>query len=199
MFTGLIEDVGEVSAFAREGGGITLAVETALAAELSEGDSIALDGVCLTATAVSEARFEAHAMAETLRRSHLGQLSVGARVNLELPLRIGDRLGGHIVQGHVDGTGEVVRLRDEGGSRVVTVAIAPELTALLAPKGSVTLDGVSLTVSALEADSFSVSLIPETLTRTTLGELRAGERVNVELDVLAKHVQRLIGSNLVAR
>lgn len=199
MFTGLIEDMGRVSACRQDGGGVALAIETALAAELGLGDSIAVDGVCLTATAVSDASFEAHAMAETLRRTSLAGIAVGSRVNLELPLRIGDRLGGHIVQGHVDGTGEIVELQDEGGSRMLTIALAPEMAALLAPKGSVTLDGVSLTVSGLEADRFSVSLIPETLSRTTLGELAVGERVNIELDVLAKHVQRLIGSNLVAR
>ncbi|HEY1689613.1 MAG TPA: riboflavin synthase [Solirubrobacteraceae bacterium] len=199
MFTGLIEDVGRVSACEQDGGGIALAVETRLAGELGLGDSIAVNGVCLTATAVSEGGFEAHAMAETLRRTSLAGIVVGTRVNLELPLRIGDRLGGHLVQGHVDGTGEVTELRDEGGSRTLTIALDPEMTALLAPKGSVTLDGVSLTVSALEAARFSVSLIPETLTRTTLGELTSGETVNVELDVLAKHIQRLIASNLVPR
>jgi riboflavin synthase len=199
VFTGLIEDVGRVSACEQDGGGIALAVETRLAGELGLGDSIAVNGVCLTATAVSEGGFEAHAMAETLRRTSLAGIVVGTRVNLELPLRIGDRLGGHLVQGHVDGTGEVTELRDEGGSRTLTIALDPEMTALLAPKGSVTLDGVSLTVSALEAARFSVSLIPETLTRTTLGELTSGETVNVELDVLAKHIQRLIASNLVPR
>jgi riboflavin synthase len=204
MFTGLVQAIGEVSACSAEGQGVTVAIATELGGELAEGDSIAVSGVCLTATSVSEAGFTAHAMAETLRTSSLAGLQAGSKVNLELPLRIGDRLGGHIVQGHVDCVGTVVETVQEGASRTLTVELDGSRSGLLAPKGSVTLDGVSLTISGLAGDPgqptgrFSVSLIPETLTRTTLGGLQVGSQVNVELDVLAKHVQRLIASNLVA-
>jgi riboflavin synthase len=193
MFTGLIADVGSVSALERDGAGATLRVATRLAHELREGDSIAVNGVCLTATRVADGGFDAQAMTETLRRSALGGLEVGAHVNLELPLRAGDRLGGHVVQGHVDGVGEVAAVREEGFARVLTIAPeADELDRYLVEKGSVALDGVSLTVSALREDGFEVSLIPETLERTNLGGVAVGDRVNLEVDVLAKHVERLM-------
>jgi riboflavin synthase len=193
MFTGLIADLGGVSAIDRDADGTTLRISTSLASELSEGDSIAVNGVCLTATAVGEGHFDAQAMAETLRRSSLGSLEVGSPVNLEPALRADGRLGGHIVQGHVDGTGTVDAIREEGFSRVLSIAIAHELTGYLVEKGSVALDGVSLTVSDAREDGFSVSLIPETLARTNLGEVGIGDRVNIEVDILAKHVERLMG------
>jgi riboflavin synthase len=202
MFTGLIAAIGEVSACEPDGLGASIAVASSLGAELSEGDSIAVNGVCLTATSVSAGGFAADAIAETLRRSSLGELQQGSRVNLELPLRVGDRLGGHIVQGHVDGLATLMQAKQEGSSRTLSFEADPALTRLLAPKGSIALDGVSLTLSALsepESGGFAVSLIPETLTRTTLGERVPGERVNVELDVLAKHVERLIASTLTSR
>jgi riboflavin synthase len=202
MFTGLIAAVGEVGSCASEGGGARIRVQTSLAGELAEGDSIAVNGVCLTASSVDEDGFEADAMAETLRRSTLGALRQGSLVNLELPLRIGDRLGGHIVQGHVDGLATLVEIVQEGSSRTLAFETEPELARLLAPKGSIALDGVSLTLRSVGergSGAFAVSLIPETLARTTLGKLGVGERVNVEVDVLAKHVQRLIGSTLTSR
>lgn len=192
MFTGLIADLGTVSALELGSAGATLTVNTRLSGELQEGDSIAVNGVCLTATALEGGSFQAEAMAETLERSSLAQLRAGARVNLELPLRAEDRLGGHVVQGHVDGTGVVTATREEGFARVLEIETEPRLARYLVEKGSVALDGVSLTVSGLEESSFEVSLIPETLQRTNLGAAREGARLNIEVDVLAKHVERLM-------
>ena len=196
MFTGLIADRGALRSIARDDRGATLQIATHLAAELPEGDSIAVNGVCLTASRVNGEGFEAEAMNETLTRSSLGALAPGAPVNLELPLRASDRLGGHIVQGHVDGTGIVGAIREEGISRVLEIEVQEGLRRYLVAQGSVALDGVSLTVSALIDAGFAVSLIPETLQRTGLGEVGVGAEVNVEVDVLAKHVERLIGSRV---
>lgn len=196
MFTGLIADLGEVSACERDDEGMRILVSTPLAAELAVGDSIAVSGVCLTATRAGESELEAQAIAETLRRSSLERLQAGSRVNLELPLRLGDRLGGHIVQGHVDGVGVVRSVRQDGFSRVVGVELPPELLRYVVLKGSIALDGVSLTVSDIDGELVSVSLIPETLTRTTFGGVEPGDAVNVEVDVLGKHVERLIASTL---
>lgn len=181
----------------RDQTGARLRIDTRLAGELSEGDSIAVNGVCLTATQIDREGFAADVMNETLARSSLGRLQDGARVNLELPLRAGDRLGGHVVQGHVDGMAVVVSIREDGISRVFELAL-PTLVRYLVEKGSVALDGVSLTISALTENGFCVSLIPETLQRTRLGELEVGDVVNAEVDVLAKHVERLMGSRLQA-
>jgi riboflavin synthase len=192
MFTGLVGDLGSVTASEQNGAGATLAISTRLAGELSAGDSIAVNGVCLTATRVGDASFETQAMLETLDRSALGSLRAGARVNLELPLRVGDRLGGHVVQGHVDGTGTVRAISQQGFARVIEIEIEAPLRRYLVHKGSVAVDGVSLTVSGVDDDGFSVSLIPETLTRTNLGAVRQGDRVNIEVDILAKHAERLM-------
>jgi len=192
VFTGLIGDLGSVTALEQNGAGAVLRVRSRLAAELSEGDSIAVNGVCLTATEVGDGSFAAEAMIETLERSSLGGLGAGALVNLELPLRAGDRLGGHVVQGHVDGTGTVKTIRGEGFSRVLEIEPEGRLERYLVEKGSVALDGVSLTVSGLGEHSFTVSLIPETLERTNLGKIREGSLVNIEVDILAKHVERLL-------
>jgi riboflavin synthase len=189
VFTGLVQDLGTVTAVDGSGDGVRLAVQTGL--ELAEGDSIAVNGVCLTATAVGDGGFRADVMNETLRRSSLGALEPGSRVNLELPLRAADRLGGHFVQGHVDGVGGVWDFRDEGFSRVVTIGVPAELMRYIVEKGSITVDGVSLTVSALGDDWLQVSLIPETLERTILGAIGVGQTVNLEVDVLAKYVERL--------
>lgn len=170
-------------------------IASGLAGELQEGDSIAVNGVCLTAVEVDRDGFQAQAMHETLERSSLAGLRPGARVNLELALRAQDRLGGHVVQGHVDGTGTVRAIRPEGFSRVLEIDVDPRLARYLVEKGSVAIDGVSLTVSALSDEGFSVSLIPETLQRTNLGAIGEGERVNIEVDILAKHVERLMTSS----
>jgi riboflavin synthase len=192
MFTGLIADVGSVTALELGGAGATLEIDTRLAGELGEGDSIAVNGVCLTATEIRDGGFQAEAMIETLERSTLGALGAGARVNLELPLRATDRLGGHVVQGHIDGTGMISELREEGFARVLAIGTGPALERYLVEKGSVAVDGVSLTVSALREHGFEVSLIPETLKQTNLGGAAVGDRVNLEVDVLAKYVERLL-------
>ena len=198
MFTGLIADLGEIVAAQRSGEGVRLTVRSALAGELTEGDSVAVNGVCLTATAIdAEAGvFGADVMNETLRRSSLAEVSDGSRpptpVNLELPLRASDRLGGHIVQGHVDATGAIRSVHDDGFSRRVEIEAPAEIRRYIVEKGSITVDGISLTVAALSDDSFTVSLIPETLERTNLGGAEVGVVVNLEVDVLAKYVERLV-------
>jgi len=195
VFTGLIAELGSVTGMDLDSSGATLSIASGLADQLQEGDSIAVNGVCLTATEVDAEGFQAQAMIETLERSSLGALRPGASVNLELALRAQDRLGGHVVQGHVDGTATVRSVRDEGFARVLELDAEQRLTRYLVEKGSVALDGVSLTVSALSDDGFSVSLIPETLQRTNLGAIGEGDRVNVEVDILAKHVERLLGAH----
>jgi riboflavin synthase len=192
VFTGRIADRGSVSGIERDSDGATLEISTRLAGELGEGDSIAVNGVCLTATAVDGDSFRAQAMEETLRRSSLGELAAGSPVNLELALRADGRLGGHIVQGHVDATARIAGIREEGFARVLDVEAEETLARYLVEKGSVAIDGVSLTVSEVRNDGFSVSLIPETIERTTLGGAKVGDRVNIEADVLAKHVERLM-------
>jgi len=191
MFTGLVADTGTVTALERTADGARLRVETALAPELSAGDSIAVNGVCLTAVEADGEGFTADAMEETLRRSSLGPLGTGDRVNLELPLRASDRLGGHVVQGHVDGTGTIESIREDGFSRVVRVEASPELLRYVVEKGSIAVDGVSLTVADVDEDAFAVALIPETLERTTFGAAEPGRTVNLEVDVLAKYVEKL--------
>jgi riboflavin synthase len=185
MFTGLVQATGTLASL--EGGRLRVDAEL----ELAEGDSVAVNGVCLTATGVEADGFSADVMDETLRRTTLGALGPGDRVNLELPLRASDRLGGHIVQGHVDGTATVESVRDEGLSRVVRLTAPHELLRYVIEKGSVALDGVSLTITEVDDEGLAVSLIPETLERTTLGSLEPGARLNLEVDVLAKYVERL--------
>ena len=191
MFTGLVAGTGTVESLERDGDGMRLRVRSELARELSAGDSIAVNGVCLTAVEPDAAGFSADVMSETLRRSSLGPLTSGDAVNLELPLRAGDRLGGHVVQGHVDGVGTVDWVRDEGFSRVVRVSAPAETLRYVVEKGSIAVDGVSLTVSAVAGEAFEVSLIPETLERTTLGEAAPGRMLNLEVDVFAKYVEKL--------
>ncbi|HEX4033340.1 MAG TPA: riboflavin synthase [Solirubrobacteraceae bacterium] len=190
MFTGLVESVGDVVALAHgDDGAAVIEVASPLAGELSPGDSVAVSGACLTARAIDGDRFRADIVSETLRRTTLGELAVGSKVNLELPLRASDRLGGHIVLGHVDGVGEV-RAQHESGE--IEVEISGELSRYVVEKGSIALDGVSLTVAALDGDTLTVALIPATLAATTLGEAGVGRRLNVEVDILAKHVERLV-------
>jgi riboflavin synthase len=192
VFTGLVADLGTVSDVVATPDGVRLQVATSLAAELSEGDSVAVNGVCLTAVSADEQAFTAEVMNETLRRSSLAEVSAGGRVNLELPLRAQDRLGGHVVQGHVDGVGAVSGVEDDGFARVVTIDAPPELLRYVVEKGSIAVDGVSLTVSSVSPDTFAVSLIPETLERTNLGAAAPGTPVNLEVDVLAKYVEKLV-------
>jgi riboflavin synthase len=191
MFTGLVADLGVVEGLQPNGAGATIAVRTALAPELAHGDSVAINGVCLTAVEIGAHHFSADVIAETLERSSLGALAVGSKVNVELPLRAADRLGGHFVLGHVDGTGEVVGLHADGR---LTVAVPPRLLRYIVEKGSVALDGVSLTVADVDDETLTVALIPETLGHTTLGGAVAGKPINIEVDVLAKHVEKLVAT-----
>jgi riboflavin synthase len=192
VFTGLVADLGEVTAVQATADGVRLTLSTRLATELQEGDSIAVNGVCLTARAVAADAFTADVMNETLDRSSLGGVAAGAPVNLELALRAADRLGGHIMQGHVDGLGTVAAVREDGFARVVTIEAPPELLRYVVHKGSIAVDGVSLTVARIDDAGFDVSLIPETLERTNLGRAEPGRLVNLEVDVLAKYVEKLL-------
>ncbi len=192
MFTGLVQDMGRVVEAAEHDGGARLRIEAGCASELSDGDSVLVNGVCLTATELGRREFRADLSEETLARSSLGGLGAGDYVNLELPLRPADRLGGHIVQGHVDGVGTVAEVREAGLSREVRVEAPPELLRYVVEKGSVAVDGVSLTVTSVDERGFEVSLIPETLERTNLTNVFAGRRVNLEVDVIAKYVEKLV-------
>jgi riboflavin synthase len=192
MFTGLVEDLGTVEAVDRADEGARLRISTSLAAEISEGDSVAVNGCCLTATAVTADGFETEAMNQTLQVTALGGIAQGSRVNLELAMKAGGRLGGHIVQGHVDGVGTVVAVEDDGFARRIRVELPAELLRYVVDKGSITLSGVSLTVAELGETWAEVSLIPETLERTNLTEAEAGTKLNVECDIVAKYVERLV-------
>ena len=192
MFTGLVEDVGTVEAVERGGEGARLRIASRLGADLALGDSIAVNGCCLTATAADANGFEAEAMNQTLEATALSEIDQGSRVNLELAMKAGDRLGGHIVQGHVDGVGTVVSTEEDGFARRVRVELPQELLRYVVDKGSITLNGVSLTVADLGDSWAEVSLIPETLERTNLGEAGPGSKLNVECDIVAKYVERLV-------
>ncbi len=194
MFTGLVQDLGRISGHDLTDDGVRLTVESELARELSGGDSVAVNGVCLTAIAVGERSFTAEVMNETLQRSSLRDAQTGTEVNLELPLRASDRLGGHVVQGHVDGIGVVAEIEDDGFARRIRVSAPEEVLRYIVSKGSVAVDGVSLTITQIDDTSFTVSLIPETLERTNLGAARPGTAVNLEVDVLAKYVEKLVGT-----
>jgi len=192
MFTGLIEDVGKVESLDTGPEGARLRIATGLGSEIAPGDSVAVNGVCLTATSADAAGFGTEAMNQTLEVTALGGLQPGAPVNLELAMRASDRLGGHIVQGHADGVGEVVSVEEDGFSRRVRVELAPELLRYAVERGSIALEGVSLTIAALGEGWVEVSLIPETLERTSLGAAEPGRKINVECDVVAKYVERLV-------
>jgi riboflavin synthase len=192
VFTGLIEDVGQVEDIDRAGDGARIHISTGLVSEISEGDSVAVDGICLTATTVNDVGFEVEAMNRTLEVTTLGTIQAGARVNLELAMKPSDRLGGHIVQGHGDGVGEVTAVEADGFARRLRVRLGPDLMRYVVAQGSVTLSGVSLTVAGLGPDWIEVSLIPETLERTNLSELDVGATVNVESDLIAKYVEQLV-------
>jgi riboflavin synthase len=192
VFTGLVEDLGTVVAVDRNDGGAVVTVQSRLAGAIGEGDSVAVNGVCLTATAIAGERFGFDVMHETLRRSSLAGVDAGTRVNLELALRADARLGGHIMQGHVDGVGTVAAVAEDGFARIVTVAAETDLLRYVVEKGSIAVDGVSLTVARVDDTSFDVSLIPETLERTNLGATAVGTTVNLEVDVLAKYVEKLV-------
>jgi riboflavin synthase len=192
VFTGLIEDVGRVEEIERNQEGAKLRISTPLGSELAEGDSIAVNGCCLTAIAVEDGSFETEAMNQTLQVTALGDVGEGSRVNLELAMQASGRLGGHIVQGHVDSVGVVLSTEDDGFARRLRVELPPALLRYVVDKGSITFSGVSLTVAALGEGWAEVSLIPETLERTNLGEAEPGSKLNVECDIVAKYVERLV-------
>jgi riboflavin synthase len=193
MFTGLIQDVGTVESVDSGPDGTRLRIATSLAGEIDLGDSIAVDGICLTAVTRSGDGFETEAMNQTLEVTALAGLAPGDRVNLELAMKASDRLGGHIVQGHVDGVATVTSIAEDGFARRIRASLRPDLLRYVIEKGSITLGGVSLTVAALGEDWVEVSLIPETLERTNLGSATAGDRLNVECDIVAKYVERIMG------
>ena len=194
MFTGLVESVGRVVERRRRSGSTRIGITSDLPLdELRDGDSVAVDGVCLTVAGRARDRFLADVVAETLARSTLGELRVGHSVHLERALRATDRMGGHLVQGHVDGTVEVEWLRGQGDDRRLRLRLPEDLARYVALKGSIALHGVSLTVAALDARGFEVALVPHTLARTNLGRVTPGARLNVEVDLLARYLERLLG------
>lgn len=193
VFTGLIESVGRVQSVQFDGVEATFVIEAPnICQDLSVGDSVAVSGPCLTAVEITDTTFRTVASAETLRRTTLGRLQPGSRVNLERALRATDRLGGHFVSGHIDGTGKLLRMVPEGASRRFTISMPPALRNYFVEKGSVAVDGVSLTVAAVYPDAFDVVVIPHTLERTTLGEAVPGTEFNIEADLLAKYVERIL-------
>ncbi len=192
MFTGLVQDVGVVRAVLPESGAVHLHLETRLAQLLADGDSLAVNGVCLTITSTRAGTAVATAVPETLDLTNLGRLAPGSHVNLEPALRLGDRLGGHLVQGHVDGMGTLSKRSERGLSLELTFAAEPEILRYAAHKGSICIDGVSLTIASLAQREFSVALVPHTLGNTTLQGMTPGQRVNLESDLLAKYVERLL-------
>jgi riboflavin synthase len=193
VFTGIVRERGRVVAIAEESGGVALRISAGeTAGRLKVGDSVALSGACLTVTGVNGSDVTFHAVPETLARTTLGDLDVGDQVNVEPALAAGEPLGGHYVQGHVDAVGRVRSVEREGEGARVWVEAAPEIVRYCVEKGSITVDGVSLTIAELAEDAFAVALVPHTLAATTLSSLAAGDRVNLEVDVLAKYVERLV-------
>ncbi|UQX00206.1 riboflavin synthase [Streptomyces sp. RerS4] len=197
MFTGIVEELGEVTAVEQLAEASRFRLRGPVVTEgAKHGDSIAVNGVCLTVVETADGEFTADVMQETLDRSSLGALTEGSRVNLERPMALGGRLGGHLVQGHVDGTGEILSRTPSEHWEIVRIALPENLARYVVEKGSITVDGVSLTVVEAAADWFSVSLIPTTLALTTLGFKTSGDPVNLEVDVLAKYVERLLAAGV---
>jgi riboflavin synthase len=190
MFTGIIEELGRVEAIETSDQGARLRIQAGLASELEGGDSVAVNGACLTATAAGNGGFEADVMKQTLSLTTLGELAPDSPVNLELPLRPTDRLGGHVVQGHIDGTAAVTELTADGFAKRLRIELPDELLPYVVARGSIAIEGVSLTIADLTGNALEVSLIPETLERTTLGAAAVGDRLNVECDVMARYVER---------
>ena len=194
MFTGIIEELGTVQRIEKGSNSSQLYIQARqVLSDAKIGDSIAVNGVCLTVTEHGDDYFVADVMAETLLRTTLKELSNGARVNLERALRVGDRMGGHIVQGHVDGVGTIVEQRKEDIATIIYIKAEPELLRYIVPKGSIAIDGISLTVIDVQASRFSVSIIPHTAAVTSLGFKRTGEQVNLETDIIGRYVERLLG------
>ncbi|GAB6100696.1 riboflavin synthase [Halanaerocella petrolearia] len=194
MFTGIVEELGTVQRINRGSKSIELTIAAKKVLEDVElGDSIATNGVCLTVTDFSQSQFTVDVMPETMRKSSLAQLKTGAQVNLERALRVGDRLGGHLVSGHIDGLGEIVSQEREDNAIIITIKPEVELLRYIIPKGSVAIDGISLTVAELKETTFSVSIIPHTAQETVLGNKGVGDKVNLEADMIGKYVERMMG------
>ncbi len=193
MFTGLIEDVGTIVSLKKRGRGTSFTIShSPVLDDLKLGDSIAVDGVCLTVTELDSQRFSVEASAETVGRSTLASKGLHGKVNLERALRLGDRLGGHLVTGHVDGVGKITSVIQEGETRLITFTVNNEISRYIVEKGSVTVDGISLTVNRVEDGSFSVTIIPYTGSHTALTAKRVGEEVNIETDIIGKYVEKLV-------
>lgn len=193
MFTGIVEELGTIRAVRRGAASAVLSIGASeVLSDLKIGDSVAVNGVCLTVTSLDDGGFTADVMHETLNRSSLGALIPGSRVNLERAMPANGRFGGHIVSGHIDGTGKVASVRPDDNALWYTISAAPELLRCIVEKGSITIDGISLTVAAVDDTSFSVSLIPHTAAVTTLGKKRAGDTVNLETDIIGKYVEKLL-------
>ena len=193
MFTGIVEGIGKVTQTQRTGDLLVLSISTPAAlTDMAVGDSICVNGACLTVNALAHGEFQADVSPETLGRTTVGSLRPGDEVNLERALRMSDRLGGHLVTGHVDATGPVVEVSTGAGSLTMTIAVSRELVPYLVEKGSVAVDGVSLTVSGMRGDEFQVAVIPHTAKNTTLGKKRAGDHVNIEVDIIGKYVKRFL-------
>ena len=193
MFTGLIEETGTITSIARRGTIVDFTIKAAVVTDdIAVGDSVAINGACLTVTAAGASDFTVQAVEETIRRTTLGGLKSGRSVNLERSLRVGDRLGGHIVQGHVDCTGRIVSMRKTGENMILTLAVAPENARYILEKGSVAIDGISLTVTTVTNGEFGVSVIPHSLHATTLRDTRVGDTVNIETDIIGKYVEKLL-------
>ena len=193
MFTGIVEELGTIRAVRRGAASAVLSIGAAeVLSDLKIGDSVAVNGVCLTVTSLDDGGFTADVMHETLGRSSLGALAPGGRVNLERAMPANGRFGGHIVSGHIDGTGKIASVRPDDNALWYTIYAAPELLRYIVEKGSITIDGISLTVAVVDEKSFSVSLIPHTAAVTTLGKKRAGDTVNLETDILGKYVEKLL-------
>jgi len=194
MFTGIITEVGKIIAAERSGGGVTLTVQApASSGELKVGDSVSLSGACQTVVRRSKNRFTVLAVEETLAKTTLGELKGGSSVNLELPMRLSDRLGGHVVLGHVDCVGSVMAIEPRESSKLIRIAFPSRFGRYVIPVGSIAVNGISLTIASVDGDTFSVSIIPHTLEATTLDSVAVGTKVNLEFDVLGKYVESLLG------
>lgn len=193
MFTGLIEEIGQIAAVQKQGGAVRFTISaTEITQDLAVDDSISVNGVCLTAIRVSPQKFDVEAVEETLRKTTLGSFRTATKVNLERCLRLSDRLGGHIVQGHVDSVGEVISFREQQGGRLLTIRLPADRMRYIISEGSIAVNGVSLTVARIEDNRITISLIPHTLGKTTLGDLYAGDSVNIEVDLVGKYVENLL-------
>lgn len=197
MFTGIVEDLGKIQGIRKKAKDAVFVISTSKIKldELEHGESISVNGTCLTVISLSKLAFEVKASHETLKRTNLSRIRVGSRVNLERAVRVGDRLGGHIVNGHVDGIGRITSIEQKGESREIWVTLKPELSRYVVEKGSIAVDGVSLTVNRVDGDKFSVNIIPYTLEATIFGESKPGDLVNIECDIIGKYVEKFMMEN----